>query len=93
MTINNKFGPKNKKEACIFAEETFRVQIQYELCRLMHFKGWTQNQFADAVDMDPATMDQIFESDCYMDIRILARMFYVLGVKPKFIFEKINYGN
>jgi transcriptional regulator with XRE-family HTH domain len=84
-----KFGPRNKNEAVIFAEEGFRVQIQFELYKLMKAKGWDLDDFAEAIDMDPATMAQIFESDCFVDIRILGRMFYALGVKPKFIFEKL----
>lgn len=82
------FGTQNKKECIIFAEEAFHVQIQNALYKLMKQKRWDETQFADAIDMDPATLNQIMDSDCCVDVRTLGKMFYVLGVTPKIIFDK-----
>lgn len=87
--MKNKFGHRNKKEKIIFAEEAFRVHIQCELYKLIKKNKWSLNKFAAKMEMDQSTINQIFESDFYTDIMVLAKMFYILGVEPRFIFEEI----
>jgi hypothetical protein len=87
---NNKFGPQNKKEELIFAQEEFRVLVQVELFKLMNRRGYTTASLAKKLKTDIQSINCIFDSDFYLDVLTLGKIFYILGVKCNLSFEDLK---
>ena len=83
MTI----GPKTQEEKFIFAEETFRIEIQQLLHELMGgsmFRPPTDNQeLADQLNIPLSDVEKFFESEWNPTIREVARIFSVFHIELK----------
>ena len=80
-------GPRNKDEEVIFAEEEFRVHVQHTIQKLLNDKSLTHAQLATALGVTEARVSQIFSSQCNLTLRMLGRVFYVLGEKAQLSYE------
>jgi transcriptional regulator with XRE-family HTH domain len=76
-------GPKNHAEEFIFAEEEFRVHVQYTIQKLLNDKKGTRSQLASALGVTEARVSQIFSSQCNLTLRMLGKIFHVLGEKAQ----------
>lgn len=83
-TTEFKFGPRNKKEAIVFAEEKLRVDIQHELFKAMKRNGVSVSQLARRLGIGIYDVERFFSSGCDISIKLLARIFHVLGEEIQF---------
>lgn len=73
------FGPKNSREATIFAEEALRVDVQHRLQTVMNQLGVSQSELAQRMGVSEAHVSQLFASKMNVTLRTLARVFKALG--------------
>lgn len=71
------FGPRNEEERVIYAEESFRVDVQTTLNTLMIAKGLTE---ADL--MKRAGVGDVFSDEAELTMRDLAKVLYAMGEVP-----------
>jgi hypothetical protein len=71
------FGPRNEEERVIYAEESFRVDVQVTLHELMSENGLSDNDL-----MERSGVQDIFSDEAALNIRDLAKIFYALGRVP-----------
>jgi transcriptional regulator with XRE-family HTH domain len=66
------------------------VTIRLRVRELREAKGMTQEQLARAAKVRPATLTQIENArTTRVDLRVLERMAYALGVDPGFLIERV----
>lgn len=73
------FGPRNEEEAEVFAEETFRVDVQQAIHKLMLAQNISRKDLAGRLRTMEAEVDELFGDDAKIDFRMLARIFHVLN--------------
>lgn len=72
------------KKSSVFAEEAFVVDVQSLLETIMHEKGMTRSQLADAMSVSRARVSQMFSSDCKnFTVRLLARALHAMGERAE----------
>src|SRR5262247_1710863 len=74
-------GPRDAKEAEVFAVERFRVDIQHHVQMLMNRRGMTQKQLAEKLGISEARVSQFFSHDCNITMKGLARIFHALDAE------------
>lgn len=72
-------GPKNNNEARIFAEEKFRVGVQFMIQSTMRKKNVSQKELARRLNISEARISRFFSPGCNITVRNLARIFHALG--------------
>lgn len=85
-----KLGPKNRDEELIFAEEEFRVHVQHSLQSLLNEKKLSHSQLAERLNVSEARVSQIFSSQCNLTLRMLGRVFYVLGERARLTWDSLT---
>jgi len=83
------FGPKNKEEAMVYAEEKFRVYTQYAINVEMDKRQVSEQQLRHLLNADNEFMTRIFETGD-ITIRELAKIFYVLGKECRLVIDDKN---
>lgn len=71
------FEPSESEQE-VFAVEAFRVDVQHRIQALMNRKGISQKQLAERLGVSKARVSQIFSHRSNMNVRFLARVFFVL---------------
>ena len=79
MTIT--FGPKNAKEAKIFAEEQFRVDVQHAIQAAMNAADASRENLAGRLGWSVERVNRIFEDECDLSVRELGQISHALGVQ------------
>jgi len=72
------FGPRNAQEELVFAEERFRIGVQYMIRKAMKRNYVSNTKLADLLGAPKSFVDRLFAADCEITIRELARVFHVL---------------
>jgi predicted XRE-type DNA-binding protein len=80
-----RFGPRSEKEAYIYAEEEFRVDVQHAIYTLMQQKRVTQKQLAARLGVSAARVSHIFSDRCNLTVRLLARIYRALGERCRVV--------
>lgn len=76
------FGPRNKKEELIIAEERYRVDLQYRIQRRMNECGINSKQLAKMLNMSKSKLyKKIFDHDAKLPARLVAKVFHVMGAQ------------
>jgi len=75
-------GPKNAAEARVFAEESFRVDVQVALHGFMVERGVSQPELAERMGVSEVDVAAFFEDEANITIRDLARFYHALGLPP-----------
>jgi transcriptional regulator with XRE-family HTH domain len=78
-TMNMNFGPKDEREAALFAQENLRVDVQHRLQTVMNHLGVSQSELASRLGTSEAWVSQLFGSRMNMTVRTMARVFHALG--------------
>ena len=74
------FGPKNKAGERIFAEESFKVDVQVRLWNLMLEKGVSKQQLAARLGISVEQLEEeIFDDDMNLTVKKLAWIWHALG--------------
>ena len=73
------FGPRNEYEKEVFAVEGFRIHLQHKLYTLMSIQGVTEKELAKRAGVSRKKVRSVFDSDCKMSVRVMAKLFYALG--------------
>ncbi len=74
------FGSKNKTEELIFAEEAFRVDIQYIIQKAMNEQGISSEELAKRCQLTTEEIDAIQNSTHKIPIRLIGRICFGLGL-------------
>lgn len=77
------FGPRNDEEAAIFAEESFRVDVQCLIHQKMLEKGIGRREIAKRLGIPVVEFNKFFGHECDVTVRELAAIFHVLGFYPE----------
>lgn len=80
--------PLNLDEESIFAEEEFRVHVQYTIQRLLDVKKVSYEELAKLLHVPDSQVHEIFSSKCNLTLRMLGRIFQVLGEKVELSWGK-----
>jgi DNA-binding Xre family transcriptional regulator len=75
------FGPKSDSEKEIFAIESFRVDVQYDIHKLMRERGVTEEELARRLGFSQERVGRMFTDECAISVRDLAKIFFVLDSK------------
>jgi|GEM_PF-2206913 len=81
------FEPKNKRQAKVFAEEAFRVNVQHTLMKLMKSAGISQRELAVRLEMAEPQVSRFFSERSNPTIKQVARFCCALDVQPVFSAE------
>lgn len=77
------FGPKNAREARIYAEEGLRVDFQHMLQKELNRRKMTRARLAQRAGMTEQQMSQLFSSRCNPTLRTVARLFHAISADLK----------
>jgi DNA-binding Xre family transcriptional regulator len=84
------FGPRNEEEALVFVEENFRVDVQHKIHKLMVVQGIPDKDLAERLGVTEEDVEGFFGDDAMIDLRMLARIFRVLGFRCELKLEQIQ---
>ena len=84
------FVPRDEEEALVFAEENFRVDVQHKIHKLMVAQGISDKDLAKLLDVTEEDVEDFFGDDAMIDLRMLARIFHVLGFRCELKLEQIQ---
>lgn len=87
------FGPKDKREAEVFALENVRADMQYAIVSLMNHLGVSRKELAERLGCTAANISQILSEDGNPKLDTIARIFHALGDEARItsrILEKIQ---
>ena len=84
------FGPQNEEEALVFAEENFRVDVQHKIHKLMVVQGISDKDLAERLGVTEEDVEGFLGDDAMIDLRMLARIFHVLGFRCELKLEQIQ---
>jgi len=73
------FGPKNETEERIFAEQKFRVYVQFLIKRTMNRKNISEKELAEKLGTTEFHVNQFFSPKCNIKVLDLAAIFWALG--------------
>lgn len=86
------FGPKTPEEACIYAQENFRISVQQSIHNQMVANGLDIRSFARKLGVTEKSARRYFEDGYEMSVRTVARICHILGFKPVLTMEKNDVG-
>lgn len=81
----SRFGPKNDREAEIFAATSLITRVQYEIEKAMKRGGLTQKDLADRLNVTPPRVNQMLNDNGNMTLRTLARIAHVLDLNIRLL--------
>lgn len=85
------FGPRNDEEAAVFAEESFRVDVQALIHQKMLEKGIGRREMAKRLGISTREFNQFFGHECDMTVRELAAIFHALGFYPEITLKNTEH--
>lgn len=73
------FGPRNAKEAEVFALEELRADVQYELAKAIQSAGQSQKSLAEKLGCSPAWISQLLSDDANLTLESISKVFLALN--------------
>jgi plasmid maintenance system antidote protein VapI len=74
----------------IATEENFRIDIQHYIQRSLNENHIDYKQFAKLLNISEKKVNDIFSDKCVIDVRLLARIFFVLNSNLNIVVNNKN---
>jgi predicted XRE-type DNA-binding protein len=74
----------------IATEENFRIDIQHYIQKSLNEKNINYKQFAELLNISEKKVNDIFSDKCVIDVRLLARIFFVLNSNLNIVVNNKN---
>lgn len=92
MNFGPRFGPRNETEKVVLAEERFIINIQHSLYAAMNSNEVDNAELGKRLGITEEEVAKVFESECAVDLRFIARAFHVLGYEATLSVSKAMTG-
>ena len=92
--MNNMFGPKNAKEAEVFAIEELIAETQYCIQSVMKEKGVRRSELAKRLGCSAANVTRMLSEDSNLTLESIARVLHAVDdkcmIRSKFLEESVR---
>lgn len=73
-------GPRDESEVLVFAQESFRVELQTAVNGAMKKRGWTDADLASQSGLQQDRIDAFFSFTASVDVREIGRLLHAVGL-------------